>query len=100
MPASPAVPGLVLCTIATILLIFGCVSSPTWEKISFLNVGTGSSQLHYGLFGHTGSQTHIGYDFVGAGSSQINTTVINNATKTFILHPIGEFPQHDKMQEF
>lgn len=68
MPASAAVPGLLLVTAATILLVFVCVSSPTWDAISFLDVGTGR-QIHYGVFGHTGSKVGLGYDFVGAGSS-------------------------------
>jgi len=85
MAASPAVPGLFLCFAATVLLIFACVSSPTWEKISFLNVGVGGNQIHYGVFGHTGSRVGIGYDFVGVSSNG----VINNLTKTLILHPIA-----------
>lgn len=81
MAAGPAIPGLLLVLAATILLIFVCplfshtvysnlfffhkvsVSSPTWEKISFLNVGSGDSITHYGVFGFTGSKTQIGYDF-------------------------------------
>jgi len=39
------------------------VSSPTWEMISFLDVGIGSSQVHYGVFGFTGSTPVIGYLF-------------------------------------
>lgn len=38
-------------------------SSPTWEVISFLNVGVGSDQIHYGVFGFTGSTPAIGYQF-------------------------------------
>ncbi|KAF8919506.1 hypothetical protein CPB85DRAFT_811378 [Mucidula mucida] len=93
MAASPALPGLLLCFAATVLLIFVCVSSPTWEKISFLNVGP----THYGVFGFTGSSTGIGYKFqanqLGLNSDSrldnINTSVINNLTKTLILHPIA-----------
>jgi len=89
MPASPAIPGLFLCFAATVLLIFVCVSSPTWEKISFLDVGTGDNQVHYGVFGFTGSKISIGYDFQSTGGSDINTTVIHNLTQTLILHPIA-----------
>ncbi|KAF5372898.1 hypothetical protein D9758_001775 [Tetrapyrgos nigripes] len=94
MPASPAVPGLFLCFAATVLLIFVCVSSPTWEHISFLNVGRGANEVHYGVFGFTGSGTHIGYEFVnpsqlGFDDSRINTKIIENLTKTLILHPIA-----------
>jgi len=89
MVASPAIPGLFLTFAATVLLVIVCVSSPTWEKISFLNVGTGANQIHYGVFGHTGTKVGIGYDFVGTNSSRINTTIINNLTKVLILHPIA-----------
>jgi len=88
MPASPAIPGLLLCTAATILLVFVCVSSPTWEKISFLDVGTGNSMTHYGVFGHTGTKVSLGYTFLGTNNN-LNTKVINNLTKTLILHPIA-----------
>ncbi|KAF5351853.1 hypothetical protein D9756_007729 [Leucocoprinus leucothites] len=86
MAASPAVPGLFLCFAAMVLLIFVSVSSPTWEKISFLNVGVGSNQVHYGVFGFTGSQRAIGYEF---GNDRLNTTILQNLTKTLILHPIA-----------
>lgn len=89
MAASAAVPGLFLTFAATVLLVFVCVSSPTWEQISFLNVGTGANQIRYGVFGHTGSDIGIGYDFVGTNASRINTTVVNNLTKALILHPIA-----------
>lgn len=59
MAAGPALPGLFLVFAAMVLLIFVCVSTPTWNAISFLNVGS----VRYGVFGFTGSQTHIGYDF-------------------------------------
>jgi len=39
------------------------VSSPTWEVISFLDVSIGSDQIHYGVFGFTGSTPAIGYLF-------------------------------------
>ncbi|KAF8070005.1 actin cortical patch SUR7/pH-response regulator pali [Lyophyllum atratum] len=92
MVASPAVPGLFLCFAATVLLIFVCVSAPTWDKISFLNVGAGvGNQIRYGVFGFTGSKVGIGYDFqsTGLGQSNLNTTVVHNLTKTLILHPIA-----------
>ncbi|TDL21552.1 pali-domain-containing protein [Rickenella mellea] len=78
--ASPAGPGLFFCFAACLLLIFVSVSSPTWEKISFLNVGN----LHYGVFGHTGTGKHIGYTFDG-----IKNTGIGPLTKALILHPIA-----------
>jgi hypothetical protein len=85
MPASPALPGLFFCFAATVLLIFATVSSPVWNKISFLNVGPGGT-LRYGVFGYTGSPVSVGYYFSG---STTNTTAIHNLTKILILHPIA-----------
>ncbi|RDB16913.1 hypothetical protein Hypma_002403 [Hypsizygus marmoreus] len=89
MAASPAIPGLFLCFAATVLLIFVCVSVPTWDAIYFLNVGQGASQVRYGVFGFTGSDISIGYDFLETGSTNLNTSVIHNLTKALILHPIA-----------
>ena len=89
MAASPAVPGLFFCFAATVLLVFACVSVPVWNQISFLDVGTGANQIRYGVFGYTGSKVAIGYDFLGAGNSNINNTTVHNLTKVLILHPIA-----------
>ncbi|KAJ3737418.1 actin cortical patch SUR7/pH-response regulator pali [Lentinula guzmanii] len=93
MAAGPALPGLFFVFAATVLLVFVSVSSPTWEKISFLNVGSGDAVTHYGVFGFTGSQTHIGYDFnpanLGFDSTTLNTDIIHNLTKVLILYPIA-----------
>ena len=61
--ASPAVPGLLFCFAAAVLLVFVSVSAPTWESISFLNVHNGDRVIHFGVFGYTGTGTHIGYNF-------------------------------------
>lgn len=89
MPASPALPGLFFTFAATVLLIFVCVSVPVWDRISFLNVGTGANQLRYGVFGYTGTKVGIGYDFVGQSGSRINNATIHNLTRVLILHPIA-----------
>ncbi|KAK7043787.1 hypothetical protein VNI00_008399 [Paramarasmius palmivorus] len=93
MAASPALPGLFLCFAATVLLIFACVSVPTWDAISFLNVGPPFNQVRYGVFGFTGSDTSIGYDFdptlLGLDNDSLNTRVIHNLTAVLILHPIA-----------
>lgn len=64
MAAGPAIPGLFLVFAAMVLLIFVSVSVPTWNAISFLNVGP----IRYGVFGFTGSPIQIGYNFVSPGS--------------------------------
>ncbi|TDL19953.1 hypothetical protein BD410DRAFT_899918 [Rickenella mellea] len=56
------------------------VSSPTWEKIFFLKVGN----VHYGVFGHSGTGTLIGYTFEG-----IKNNLIGPLTKALILYPIA-----------
>jgi len=96
MPASAAVPGLFFCFAATVLLVFVSVSVPTWDKISFLDVGTGHNQIRYGVFGFTGSKIAIGYDFKGLNTANLNisalnlnTNVIHNLTIALILHPIA-----------
>ncbi|KAH0589634.1 hypothetical protein J132_09219 [Termitomyces sp. J132] len=89
MVASAAIPGLFFCLAATVLLVFVSVSVPTWNEISFLNVGTGADQIRCGVFGFTGSKTSVGYDFLPAGSADLNTNIIQNLTKTLVLHPIA-----------
>lgn len=87
MAASPALPGLFFCFAAMVLLIFVSVSVPTWSKVSLLNVGpAGPGQLRYGVFGFTGSHTHIGYDFT---DPQLNSKTLHNLTEALILHPIA-----------
>lgn len=82
-----------MCFAACVLLIFVSVSSPTWEKISFLNVPSDNGEIHFGVFGYTGSATHIGYNFnpsiSGFDSSRINTNIIHNLTYVLILYPIA-----------
>ncbi|KAL0956730.1 hypothetical protein HGRIS_002849 [Hohenbuehelia grisea] len=94
MAASAAVPGLFLCFAATVLLIFVCVSSPTWERISFLDVSSGGGEeTHFGVFGFTGSSVGIGYRFapsrLGFNDSRLNSTLLHNLTKVLVLHPIA-----------
>ncbi|KAF8232195.1 pali-domain-containing protein [Tricholoma matsutake] len=89
MPASAAVPGLFLCFSATVLLVFVSVSVPTWDKISFLNVGRAPNQVAYGVFGFTRSKIAVGYTLPALSTTNLNTQVIYNLTKALILHPIG-----------
>ncbi|EJD39026.1 pali-domain-containing protein [Auricularia subglabra TFB-10046 SS5] len=92
--ASPAIPGLFFCFAACVLLVFACVSSPTWEKISFLNVRFAEGNvLRFGVFGFTGSGTHVGYRFpaelLGFEDTRLSSGVIHNLTYVLILHPIA-----------
>jgi len=91
--ASPALPGLLLCLAATILLILVCVSPPTWDKISFLNVNSAERTIHFGVFGFTGSKVGFGYKFnassLGLSNDGPNTIILSNLTKVLILHPIA-----------
>ncbi|KAF9050134.1 actin cortical patch SUR7/pH-response regulator pali [Panaeolus papilionaceus] len=87
MASTAPLPGFLLCFAAMVLLIFVSVSVPTWDKVYFLTVGEpGPDQLKYGVFGFTGSSTHIGYHFT---NDRLNSTILYNLTKTLILHPIA-----------
>ena len=59
--ASPALPGLFFCFAAMVLLIFASVSAPTWNDISYLDVTRPGGNVHFGIFGYTGTGTHVGY---------------------------------------
>ena len=63
MAASAALPGLFFCFAACVLLIFVSVSPPTWESVYFLNAGTGAGRIRFGVFGYTGTDTSVGYEF-------------------------------------
>ncbi|KAK1217498.1 hypothetical protein PQX77_019849 [Marasmius sp. AFHP31] len=83
MAASPALPGLFLCFAAAVLLIFASVSAPTWNAVYFLQGG----EVRYGIFGFTGSDTSIGYWFMGPDA--VNSRAMHNLTFALILHPIA-----------
>ena len=76
MAAGAAIPGLFFVFAAMVLLIFvrahfslpytpiliipqASVSSPTWNSVSFLD----ADGIHFGVFGYTGSETHVGWFF-------------------------------------
>ncbi|KAG6337092.1 hypothetical protein ID866_2003 [Astraeus odoratus] len=84
MAASGALPGLFLCFSAMVLLIFVSVSAPTWNSISFMDVG----DLSFGVFGYTGSKAHVGYSFP-LSVPGTNSGVLHNLTYALILYPIA-----------
>ncbi|KAJ3497603.1 hypothetical protein NLJ89_g10328 [Agrocybe chaxingu] len=85
MPA-PGSMGVFFCFAAMTLLIFVSVSVPTWDSVYFLVVGRGAAQIRYGVFGFTGSEVAIGYEFT---NDRLNSTVLHNLTQALILHPIA-----------
>ncbi|KAI0779864.1 pali-domain-containing protein [Fomes fomentarius] len=90
MAADAAVPGLILTFAAMVLLIFASVSSPKWEHISFLNAPTGGGTTHFGVFGYTGSDTHIGWSFpANLADDRLNDGLFHNLTIVLILIPIA-----------
>ncbi|TFK94636.1 pali-domain-containing protein [Polyporus arcularius HHB13444] len=90
MAAGAAVPGLFFIFAAMVLLIFASVSSPTWERISYLDVPNGGSTTHFGVFGYTGSKTHVGWFFPnGLGDDRLNGHLFHNLTAVLILIPIA-----------
>jgi hypothetical protein len=70
------------------------ISSPVWEKVSFLDVTSGGQVTHFGVFGYTGSKAAIGYTFapdrLKFDDTKLNTGVIHSLTFVLILYPIGE----------
>jgi len=90
---SPALPGLFFCFAACVLLIFASISAPTWNAISYMNVDRGGSVVKFGIFGWTGSDTHVGYripsSILGYNDTRLNGALYHNLTYTFILIPIA-----------
>ncbi|KZP34525.1 pali-domain-containing protein [Athelia psychrophila] len=93
MAAGAALPGLLFCTIACILLVIVCVSSPVWEKVSFLDVTNNGATTHFGVFGYTGSKVHVGYSFapdrLGFTDSKLDTGIIHSLTFVLVLYPVA-----------
>ncbi|EMD37503.1 hypothetical protein CERSUDRAFT_83243 [Gelatoporia subvermispora B] len=90
MAAGAAFPGLFFTFAAMVLLIFASVSAPTWNAVSFLNTDVSGASTHFGVFGFTGSQTHVGYNFPsGVGDSELNDGLFFNLTCVLILIPIA-----------
>jgi len=91
--ASPALPGLLLCFAALVLLVIATVSVPIWDKVSFLNVNAGGQTVGFGVFGYTGSARHLGYRInpaiLGINDDKLNSAVLHNLTYVLILHPIA-----------
>ncbi|KAI0743768.1 pali-domain-containing protein [Daedaleopsis nitida] len=88
MAAGAAVPGLFLTFAAMVLLIFASVSAPTWNNVSFLNVG--STGTRFGVFGYTGSDTHVGWRFPqNLADDRLNGGLFHNLTFVLVLIPIG-----------
>jgi hypothetical protein len=59
--ASPAIPGLFFCFAACVLLIIVSLSAPIWNDVSFLNASVDGREVHFGVFGYTGSAHKLGY---------------------------------------
>jgi len=93
MAAGAAYPGLFFCFVATVLLIIVSISSPVWEKISFLDVTTAARTTHFGVFGYTGSKASVGYTFapdrLGLEDTKLNTGVLHSLTFVLVLYPVA-----------
>jgi len=90
---SPAAPGLLFCFVAFVLLLFVTVSAPIWNDISFLDTDIGGQEIHFGVFGFTGSQKRLGYPISELNTSHpvFNSVVVHNLTYVLVLHPIAAF---------
>ncbi|TFY82795.1 hypothetical protein EWM64_g1215 [Hericium alpestre] len=93
MAVGQVIPGLFFTFAAMVLLVFVSVSAPTWDTIYFFRASQGAREFHFGVFGFTGSDTHIGYNFpqstFGFDNSRLNSSTIHNLTAALILHPIA-----------
>ncbi|KAB5596494.1 SUR7/pali family protein [Ceratobasidium theobromae] len=91
--ASPALPGLFFCFAACVLLVIVTVSAPIWNNVSFLNASFAGREIHFGVFGYTGSAHKLGYTIdpaiLGINNDRLNTAVIKNLTYVLVLHPIA-----------
>jgi len=91
--ASPAVPGLLFCFAAMVLLIFVSVSVPVWDKIYFLDANINGRDIRFGIWGYTGSPKGLGYTFdpsiLGFNSDRLNSAIIHNLTFVMVLHPVA-----------
>ncbi|KAI3622054.1 hypothetical protein WG66_014991 [Moniliophthora roreri] len=77
----------IFCSFAAALsFILVSASSPGWESISFLNVGSEGSERHFGVFGYTGSKAKMGYKFPDLIPEP---KTLNGFTRTLVAHPIG-----------
>jgi len=90
MAAGAAGPGLFFSFAAMVLLIIASVSTPTWNAVSFLNTNVGGTETHFGVFGFTGSDTHVGWHFPsGVADSRLNGTLFHNLTFVLVLIPVA-----------
>ncbi|TFY54200.1 hypothetical protein EVJ58_g8994 [Rhodofomes roseus] len=90
MAASAAIPGLFLTFAAMVLLIFASVSVPTWNPVRFLTTTVDGTTTSFGVFGYTGSDTHIGWYFPsGVADGTLNDGLFHNLTIALILVPIA-----------
>ncbi|KIM78935.1 hypothetical protein PILCRDRAFT_824059 [Piloderma croceum F 1598] len=93
MAAGAAFPGLFFCFAATVLLIIVSISTPVWDKISFLDVTVRGSTTQFGVFGYTGSKASVGYTFppdrLGYNDTKLNTGVLHSLTFALVLYPVA-----------
>ncbi|KAG8902852.1 hypothetical protein FRB99_004014 [Tulasnella sp. 403] len=91
MAAGAAGPGLFFCFVAFVLLLIVTLSAPIWNDISFLNAIIGGREIHFGVFGYTGSPKKLGYplDQLNVNGGLFTNGTIHNLTYVLVLHPIA-----------
>ena len=84
MAATPALPGLLCCITALILLIFATISTPIWNDIFFLEVTANGATTRFGAFGYTGSPKQLGYyiDSAALGFTYVLPAVTSHPSRT------------------
>jgi hypothetical protein len=110
MAAGAAFPGLFFCFAATVLLIIVSfyqyplfpssshpasqvsISSPVWDKISFLDVTIGTTTTQFGVFGYTGQKPSVGYSFPPQyHDTKLSTGILHSLTFVLVLYPVGQY---------
>ena len=58
---SPALPALFFCVVGCILLVIATVSVPLRDDVSSFDISVSGREMHFGVFGYTGSEQKLGY---------------------------------------
>ncbi|KAG8998262.1 hypothetical protein FRB94_006960 [Tulasnella sp. JGI-2019a] len=91
MALPPAALRICFCLLAFVPLLVVTISSPIWNQISFLDANIVGQDIHFGVFGYTGSAKLLGYpiDQLSTSSPIINSKAVHNLTYVLVLHPIS-----------
>ncbi|KAF8609970.1 pali-domain-containing protein [Ceratobasidium sp. AG-I] len=90
---SPTLPTLLFCVVACILLVIATVSVPLRDDVSFFDISLGGREVHFGVFGYTGSEAKLGYKLdqsvLGINTDEVDIDLLNSLSYVLVLHPIA-----------